>query len=399
MIFIYNTITTGGIRQGGEIDASTINSAIEILQRKNLVVLDIKPKHKQSLLSFTIFERVNAKDLVIITRQLSTLFEAQVTVINSFKLISEQSHKELLGTILNGVVNDIQAGSTVSQSLSNYPKVFSEFFVNMVRIGEETGKLSSTFSYLADYLERQDELLSKAKHALVYPAFIITVFIAVMTLMFTVVIPKLTVILKEAGNELPIYTKIVIGVSNFFVQYGIFVALFLIICSLGIWRASLTEKGKEIISKIKYSLPGFGNLFEKFYLSRIADNLDATISSGIPMVRAIEITADVVVDYQYKKLLYQAREEVKGGQSLSKALSGTTIIPPIMVQMIKIGEETGKLGFVLGTVSGFYKREVESAIDTMIAMIEPVMIILLGLGVGLLLTAILMPIYDLASSY
>jgi type IV pilus assembly protein PilC len=271
--------------------------------------------------------------------------------------------------------------------------------VNMVRMGEETGKLSQTFSYLAQYLERQDELLSKAKHALVYPAFIISVFIGVMALMFTVVIPKLTLILEEAGNELPIYTKIVIGVSEFFVNYGIFLALVLIISGLGIWRASFTDKGKKILSQAKYSLPGFGNLFEKFYLSRIADNLDATISSGIPMVRAIEITADVVGDYQYKSLLYQAREEVKGGQSLSKALSGSTIIPPIMIHMIKIGEETGKLGFVLGTISGFYKREVEAAIDTLIAMIEPVMIILLGAGVGLLLTSILMPIYDLASSY
>ena len=268
----------------------------------------------------------------------------------------------------------------------------------MVKGGEETGKLNQTFAYLADYLDRQYALTSKTKNALIYPAFVIVTFFVVMGLMFVIVIPKLSAIITESGQVVPIYTQIIIAVSNFFVNYGFLVIIFLVISGLWIWRLSTTEKGKLYLDKTRLTIPAVGNLYKKLYLSRISDNLDTMLTSGIPIVRSIDITASVVGSNIYKHILNEVEEAVKGGSSLSSAFEKHPMeIPPIMVQMIKVGEETGSLGNILKTLADFYKREVDGAVDTLVGLIEPVMIVVLGLGVGLLLVSILMPIYNMTS--
>jgi type IV pilus assembly protein PilC len=399
MIFKYKATTEGGIRQEGTISAASEDLAIGALQKKGLIILEIREEGKKSILELSFFERVKPKEIVILSRQLSTLFEAKVPILSSFQLLAQESENKLLKRVLNTVVDDIRGGFPISKALERHPNVFSNFYVNMVLSGEESGKLSETFSYMANYLERQYELVSKAKHAMVYPAFIIMAFIGVMVLMFVVVIPKLSEIILATEQEVPIYTKIVIATSNFFVNYGVLVLLFFVLGGIFFWRYSLTEKGKISLESMRLSIPYFGDLYRKLYLSRIADNLDTMLSSGISMLKAIEVTGKVVNSYAYKNILDQAADFVRGGGSLSQALSEHKEIPPIMTQMIRIGEETGKLGFVLGTVSRFYRREVETAIETLVSLIEPLMIVVLGIGVGVLLTAVLMPIYNVASSF
>jgi type IV pilus assembly protein PilC len=282
--------------------------------------------------------------------------------------------------------------------MNKHPEVFSNFYVNMIISGEETGKLSETLVYLADYLERQYELASKAKHAMVYPAFIIFAFFAVMTLMMTVVIPKLSEIILETGQEIPLYTQIVIGTSNFLVHYGILILVALVFGVLLLWRYTLTPEGLIKMDKLRLATPFVGDLFRKLYLSRMADNLDTMVSSGISMLKALEVTGKVVNSPTFKQIIDESIERVRAGGALSDSLAAYPEIPRIMVQMIKIGENTGKLGFVLRTVSRFYRREVEGAIETLVSLIEPVMILLLGGGVGILLASVLMPIYNLAGS-
>ncbi|HEU0085754.1 MAG TPA: type II secretion system F family protein [Candidatus Paceibacterota bacterium] len=398
MLFKYQAIDEKGATKTGDIDAPNRDQAISGLQRRGLIVVSIKDeKEQKSLMDISLFERVPMKDIVILSRQISTLFTAQVSALRAFTMLATNAENKLLARKLTEIGDDLAAGVSISGALSKHPDVFTDFYVNMVKSGEETGKLNETFAHLADYLNRQYALTSKTRNALIYPVFVVVTFFVVMGLMFTVVIPKLSAIILDSGQEPPVYTKIVIGLSNFFVDYGIFVIIFLILGGIWLWRLSSTESGKVYIDKIRLQIPAVGNLYKKLYLSRIADNMDTMLTSGIPIVRAIDITALVVGSKVYREVLSSAADGVKSGLTLSAAFERHPIeIPGIMVQMLKVGEETGSLGSILNTLAEFYKREVDDAVDTLVGMIEPVMIVVLGLGVGGLLVSVLMPIYNLA---
>ncbi len=398
MLFNYKAIDEAGVKKEGEIDAPTRDMAISGLQRRGLVIISIKDESEsKSIFTLTLFEKVSNKDIVIVSRQIATLFEAQVSALNTFTMLAANAESKLLARKLTAVGDDLQAGVSISGALSKHPEVFSNFYVNMVKVGEETGKLNQTFLHLAEYLDRQYALTSKTRNALIYPAFVIFTFAVVMSLMFVVVIPKLSSIILDSGQDIPFYTKVVIGISNIFVHYGIFVLIFLVLLAIWIWRMANTEKGKIYLDGMRLATPAIGNLYKKLYLSRITDNLNTMLSSGVPIVRAIDITAEVVGSTVYRKVLEEVADGVKSGLSLSLAFAKhREQISGIMVQMVQVGEETGSLGSILKTLTEFYKRELDDAVDTLVGLIEPIMIVVLGLGVGLLLVSVLMPIYNLA---
>ena len=399
MLFKYKAVDDKGASKIGEIDAPNKDIAISGLQRRELVVISVKEEgESNSIFEFSFFERIKQKDVVILSRQISTLFDAQVSALKAFTLLSTNTDNKFLGHKLAQVSDDLQAGVSISGALARHPDVFSDFYVNMVKVGEETGKLNQTFLHLADYLDRQYSLTSKTKNALIYPAFVVVTFFIVMTLMFTIVIPKLAAIIMDSSQEVPFFTKIVIAISNLFVNYGFFVLIFLLLLGIWVWRQSTTIKGKLYLDTLKLSMPAVDNLYKKLYLSRITDNLSTMLSSGVPIVRAIDITAQVVGSVAYKELLGDVADGVKSGLSLSVAFGKHREIPGILVQMVLVGEETGSLGSILKTLTDFYKREVDDAVDTLIGLIEPVMIVVLGLGVGILLVSVLMPIYNMAGS-
>jgi type IV pilus assembly protein PilC len=254
------------------------------------------------------------------------------------------------------------------------------------------------FTFLADYLDRQYALTTKTKNALVYPAFVVGVFFVVMILMFTVIVPKLSSIIQDSGQVIPIYTQIVFGISTFLVNYGIFLLIFVAVLVAYIVYLARTIKGKQLIDDIKFGLPLFGNLYRKLYLARIADNMDTMLSSGIPIVRAIEITAQVVGNKRYQAILLDTMEGVKAGKSFSQALGEHQDIPKLMSQIIRVGEETGSVGAILKMLAKFYNREVDQTIDTLVGLIEPFMIVFLGLAVGILLVSVLVPIYNITDT-
>jgi type IV pilus assembly protein PilC len=398
MLFKYKSIDDKGENKEGEIDAPNRDIAISGLQRRGLVVISIKEEsEKKSLFQLSFFERVKPKDVVILSRQIATLFEAQVSALKAFTMLATNTENKLLGRKLTAIGDDLQAGVSISGALSHHPDVFSDFYINMVKVGEETGKLNQTFLHLAEYLDRQYSLTSKTRNALIYPAFVIVTFLVVMTLMFTVVIPKLSSIILDSGQPVPFFTKIVIAISSLFVNYGFFLLIFLVLLGIWVWRLSSSEKGKIYLDTLRLSVPGVGNLYTKLYLSRITDNLNTMLSSGVPIVRAIDITAQVVGSLIYKNLLGNVADGIKSGLSLSGAFEKhRDQIPGIMIQMVQVGEETGSLGTILKTLTDFYRREVDDAVDTLVGLIEPVMIVVLGLGVGILLVSVLMPIYDMA---
>ena len=400
MLFSYRALDTEGHERSGTVEALSMDVAVSTLQRRGLVVSAIDPADKKSFLSMDLafFSSVSNKEVVILSRQIATLFEAQVSALRIFRLLATEVDNKYLATLLTQVADDLQGGSPISKALARHPKVFTPFYVNMVRSGEESGKLSETFVYLADYLDRTYEVVNKAQNALIYPAFVVVTFIVVMILMLTLVIPNISKILIDSGQEIPLYTRIVIGLSNIIVNYGAFVLIALVVGGFFSYRSLKTQSGGLFFDQMKLGVPYIGDLYEKLYLSRIADNLSTMLASGVPVVEAVEITASVVGSATYEGVLKQVGDDVKGGLSISDALAKHEEIPGIMIAMIKVGEETGELGSILSTLAKFYQREVSTAVDTLVDLIEPLMIVFLGLGVGTLLAAVLIPIYNLAGS-
>ena len=399
MLFNYEAITNTGEKKVGSVDASTRDLAITAIQRRGYIISSLKESIiKKGLFSLSFFGKksIPMKDVVIMSRQMSTLFESQVAALKAFNLLSENTGNETLAKILDEVAEDIKGGVYISVALSKHPEAFSDFYVNMVKAGEESGKLTQAFSYLADYLDRQYQLTSKTKNALIYPGFVIGVFFLVMVMMFTFIVPKLAAIIKESGVAIPFSTKVIMKISDLFVNYGLFLLAGAVILVVYMIKFSRTKSGKLYFDRLKITIPIFKNIYSKLYLSRISDNMDTMLSSSIPIVRSIELTSGVVGNLIFEEALRVIAEDVKSGSSLSDAFSKHKEIPAIMSGMIKVGEETGSLGNILKTLGRFYGREVNEAVDTMVSLIEPIMIVMLGLGVGILLSSILMPIYNIA---
>ncbi len=405
MLFKYVAIDKTNAQKEGTVEAVTIDAAISAVQKRGYTIVSIDPIESkgglQGILNieFAIFNSVSNKDIVILSRQISTLFQAHVSPLRIFRLLSAEIENERLRKVMNEIVEDLQGGSSISRAMANHGDVFSSFYVNLVRSGEESGSLEKSFAYLADYLDRSYEIISKAKNALVYPAFVIVIFIGVMVLMLTLVIPKIANILTESGQELPIYTKIIIGLSNFLVNNAAIFFIGLALGGYGLWRFIQTDVGRRSYDEFMISIPYLGDLQRKLLLTRICDNLATMLGSGISMVQALEVTADVVDNTIYREILESALTEVRGGRSFADSISEYPEIPGVLTQMVKVGEESGSLSEILLTLANFYRREVNNSVDTLIGLIEPAMIVLLGLGVGVLLASVLMPIYNMTNAF
>lgn len=402
-LFTYTAFDQTGAERSGTIEAVNSDLAIGALQRRGLVISKIdesKAGGSAGLMSqLSFLDRVKNEDIVMVSRQITTLFEAQVSALRAFKLLAAEARTPKLGAILNDIANDIQSGSTISAALQKHPNIFSSFYVNMVHAGEESGKLDETFSFLADHLDRNYELGQKAKNALIYPAFIILTFVSVMVLMMTVVIPHLSTMLNDVGQEAPLFTRIIIGMSEFMRRYILLLGIGVVLGGAVLYQYAQTDKGKLMLSRARLEFPAIGNIYQKIFLSRVTDNLSTMLKSGIQILRGLEITAAVVEDPIYSAIITEAARDVKGGLPLSEAFRKHPEVPGIVVAMIKIGEETGNMGSILETMARFYRREVNNAVDTLVGLIEPIMIVALAVGVAVLLAAVLLPIYNITSSF
>lgn len=401
MLFSYKAIDTSNATREGTVEASSIEAAIATVQKRGYTITSIDPIDEGKpfyAIEIEWFQRITNKEVVILSRQIATLFEAQVSALRIFKLLAAESENPQMQRVLNSISEELQAGSSISRAFAAHSDVFSNFYVSMIRAGEESGSLERSFMYLADYLDRSYQVVTKVRNALVYPAFVVGIFIIVMGLMLTLVIPRISTILTDAGQELPIYTTIVLGLSNFLVNYIGVLLILISFAGVGLWRFVHTSVGKRFIDELKVTTPYFGSLNRQLFLTRICDNIATMLGSGISMVQALEVTADVVDNEVFKEILTNTLLEVKSGRSFADTIGEYPEIPGVMSQMAKVGEETGNLSEILRTLAKFYEREVNNSVDTMIGLIEPAMIVLLGLGVATLLASVLMPIYNLTNT-
>lgn len=405
MIFHYSSLNNNGNKEEGDIEATSLDNAILILQKKGITtLLEVKEKtNKQDnailLLAGKLTKQsIKSKDVVMFSRQVATLFEAGVSALRAFRLLAQENeNKTLQGEIL-AVADDIETGISLSEALSKRPELFSNFYVNMVKAGEESGKLNEVFLFLADYLDRNYELNLKIKKALTYPGFVIGTFFVIMVAMLTFVVPKMAKMFAEEGAELPLVTRIVLFASDLFVKYGPITFPLMGVAGFAFYRWSKTEDGAYIVDDTTLKIPVLKNLMQKIFLQRMSDNMNTMLSNGVPIVKSIDITASVIENRVHKQLLQRVSEKVQTGKSFSKALYEEPLVPNILVQMVHIGEETGELGYILKNLALFYRRELDNAIDSMIGLIEPAMIVSLGIGVGILVSAILLPMYSLTEA-
>lgn len=387
------------------ITASSQEEVIELLKARNIKIstLFVQKETGADTMAFlnSFFEKASQKDIVNMSRQVSALLEAGVSIPKSFNLLATNAPKPFLKKVFEEIMNDIKSGSPISKALAKHPKIFDDFYVNMVRSGEESGKIANSFSYLAEYQDRSYALTSKVKNAMIYPAFVIATFIIVMILVFTMVVPKLAVILNESGVELPLLTRLVLGFSDFLVNYGLYLFVGVFGFGLYFWvKFKDSEVITETMDNVKLKIPVIKDIFMMMYMTRIADNIQTLLTSGVSLPKSIQITADVVGNIYYKSALQESLNDIRGGVTFSESLSKhPELMSPTMLQMLKIGEETGETTKLLGNVAKFYQREINGMIDTLVGLIEPMMIVLLGLGVGVLLVSVLMPIYNLAGAF
>lgn len=399
MLFTYKVVDSEGREKSGKIDSHSKESAISSLQGRGYIVVSIKGEDEGGLFDRKFsFGGVSNKEIVILSKQLSILFTAQVSALKIFRMLSGEADNETLKKAMIEIASDISDGSSLTVAMSKHPKVFSSFYVNMVGAGEEAGKLSQTFEFLADYLERSYEVTSKAKSALIYPSFVLGVFFIVMYMMLTMVIPKIAEMLVKNGKDLPIPTKIVIAMSNFLVNYGLFFIIVLVVGSYFLFNYVKSDQGKKAYDEFKVKLPLFGKLFTQLYAARVAGNLEMLLRSGVPMVKSLENTASVVDNKYYEAIIKDIANDVRGGESLGRAFEKHKQFPSLLLQMIKVGEESGRISDILGTMAKFYEKEVISTVGMLVSLIEPIMIVGLGGGVGLLIAAIIIPIYSVTDS-
>ncbi len=398
MKFNYLARIPKGETQQGVIEASDRQAALQILQGRQMIVIRLQSIEEVSLLSkrLKIFERVKRKEAFVFFRELSILVGADVPLVQSLKTLSGQVKNPYFKEIIFEVAKDVDGGTAFSKALANYPKVFSNFSINLIKSGEMSGQLQECLNYLADYLEKEYYLISKVRGAMTYPIFILAAFLLVGILVLVMVIPQLTSILTEVGQELPFSTKLVIWVSNFARGWGWLIMVFLIIGGIIFWRYRKTEQGKVVWDKIKLKIPIFGKILQKTYIARLADNLSALIKGGVSIIQALSVSGEVIGNTVFQQIIWQARDEVRVGRSMSSSLEKHKEFPPLFTQMVKTGERTGKLETILGKLSTFYNKEVSNVVDNLSQLIEPLLLVFLGVGVAVLVFSVFMPIYNLA---
>lgn len=400
-VYNYQARTKAGELRGGTVEAPSREAAINLLIKHDLFIISVEAAARGPLFAKRIkfLEIVKKKDIVVLSRQLASLMEARVPLLESLNALLKQTTSRVLKEKILKISEDVEGGANLSQALAKHPKIFSGFYINMVKTGEVSGNLEKSLTYLADHLEKQYHLTSEIKGALSYPAFILIVFIVAGIVVMTVVIPQLTSILLETGQEIPLTTKILIGVSNFLRGYWWLIPFILGAAVVLFFRLKRTKEGSRFFDKLILKLPVFGNLLKLTYLARFADNLSTLIKGGLPITRALKITGDVVGNTVYKELFYRIAKEVRGGASIASVLSQSKDIPPMVTQMVSVGEKTGLLDKILKDISSFYSKEAERMIANLSRLIEPFLILVLGGAVAILVASVLMPIYNLAGGF
>lgn len=399
MKFSYQARNKAGEFKKGIVTAVTQAKAEQLLTDNGLIIIALKEQADSWLSKFDVFtNRVSYKDLVLFSRQFSTLVAARVPIVQSLRILESQVSSKGLVAIVRSLVQSVESGDSLSSALAKHPRVFGNIYISLVKSGEASGKVAESLSYLADQLEKDYDLRSRVKSAMTYPAFVLGALVLVGILMFKFVLPNLISVLKEQNAELPFVSKMLISFTDFFQVYWWVVILLGIGIGLGIRYYVQTPTGRYTWDRLKMHLPVVGQVLEKIYLARFARNLATLVAGGIPIIQAIKIISDIINNIVYRDILLETAQQVTNGKSIGDSLARYKQFPPLVTQMVRVGEQTAQLDSILLKLAIFYEKEVDTKVGTISSLLEPIIMVILGLGVGVLVAGVLLPIYNLASA-
>lgn len=400
MKFNYQARTEEGQVRKGKVEASSKEGALDVLQKHGLYVSYLEAAGGEPLYAreINLFQRITKEDIVNFSRQLSLMFKANIPLVEALNTLSNQLENKILREKLIKISEDVEGGRNLSDAMAEYSDIFSPFYIWMIKAGEASGKLSESLTYLAEQQEREYKFMNKIKGALTYPVLVIGLVVLVLLLVVFFIVPQITAVLEGTNQSLPMATKIVMSLPRLLRRWGWIILL--VIGGTGIlgYKYYQTDEGRFKFDTYLLNFPVIGNFLKKLYLSRFADNFTTLASAGLPITRCLEIVGNIIGNGKYKKMIDQAKKGVGRGRSISSILSQyPDYFPPVFNQMVVVGEKTGSLNTSLKHVSSFYREEVNRGIENLVSLLEPAMIILLGLVVGGIMLSVLMPMYQMLS--
>jgi len=397
-VYKYKAINEKGKSLQGTIDAESPKAATDKLKREGVFLSSLNEIKRDKTKGFLPFRGISSSELAISTRQFSTLISAGLPLEASLLALSEQTEDPRLSQVLTEVRDRINEGSSLTDALREHPKVFSDLYTNIVKAGEASGALDIVLFRLADFLEKQYALVSRVRSALIYPIFMFAVGTGVLFFMVTYVIPRIAKIFEESSKSLPLITVVLIKFSNFLSQNLIALVIVLVVIIFGAYRFKKTERGRAFFDRLIFKLPIYGKISKSVAISRFTRTLGTLLGSGIPLLEALEIGEAVVGNTVYVDTLRSVREKVREGASLATPLRESGVFPPLVTRMIAVGEQTGEMEEMLVKIADIYDLQVETYVSTIMSLLEPVMILVIGVVIGFIVFAILLPIFDLTST-
>ena len=400
--FTFKAKAPSGKVVNGEMDAADYKAVAGRLRDKRMIVFEVNLKKENA--AFDMLKKINPlrgrvkqKDLVIFSRQLSTMVSAGLPIVQGLSILVQQVENPFFKSIVSSVREDIESGSAIADALEKHPQAFSDLFVNMVKAGELGGILDIILQRLADYLESASELRSKVKGAMVYPAVISFVATSVTVFLLVVIIPRFAEVFADFGQELPLPTQVLISVSEMLQRSIFFIILAFIGTIIGIKKFYKTDVGSKKIDELLLKLPLLGTLLRKVAVAKFTRTFGTLVKSGVPILEALETVAKTSGNRVIEKAVLDSKDSIREGEKIATPLSKSGVFPPMVMQMITVGEETGNLDVMLSKIADFYDAEVDSAVDGLTSMIEPIIIVIMGIVIGSIVVAMFMPIFEMSS--
>lgn len=396
-VFTWKGRTLAGESQSGEIEVARQEEAVEQLRKKRILVTSVRPKAGGFKLPAFGGPGISTKDLAIFTRQFATMISAGLPLVQCLDILAKQASKPSFGGIIGDVTREVESGSTLSDSLGKHKRVFDDLFRNMVAAGEAGGVLDEILIRLANYIEKADALKRKIQSAMVYPVVVLTVALGATAFMLIFIIPTFAKMFTDFGGELPLPTKIVLGMSHFLQSFWWVLVLAGAGITVAFNRFYATENGTRIVDGLMLKIPVLGDVLLKGAVARFTRTLGTLIASGVPILGGLEITARTAGNKVIAEAIMTARASIREGETVAAPLKTSGVFPPMVVQMISVGEQTGALDEMLTKIAVFYEAEVDTAVDTLTSVIEPVMIVVMGGIVGGMVVAMYLPMFKLIS--
>jgi type IV pilus assembly protein PilC len=396
-VFAWKGRTLAGEPQSGEIEVGRQEEALEVLRKRKILITSLKPKGGNMSMPRFGGSGVSTKDLAIFTRQFATMISAGLPLVQCLDILGKQSSKPSFGRVIGEVTREVESGSTLADALGKHRPVFDDLFRNMVAAGEAGGVLDEILMRLATYIEKADALKRKIQSAMVYPAVVLTVALGATAFMLIFIIPTFAKMFTDFGGELPLPTKIVLIMSSFLTHFWWLMLLVLFAAFVVFNRYYATDNGRRVVDGLMLRMPVLGDVLLKGAVARFTRTLGTLIASGVPILSGLEITARTAGNKVIAEAIMTARASIREGETVSAPLKTSGVFPPMVVQMISVGEQTGALDEMLTKIAVFYEAEVDTAVDTLTSIIEPVMIVIMGGIVGGMVVAMYLPMFKLIS--